>query len=311
MEQFHEYRQEIEIVSDAIFQVCNVALKALKKLDRNDIMTKSDGSAVTVFDYVGQAIICNSILKSFPDDQILGEENLSSISDSFLQKMKTIINNEFDPIEAFSKCVLQLPRTRCWAVDPIDGTSSFIEKKDFAVGISLLVERETKLSFVGWPLHKPELSGIQSEEPVIFVAIEKRGIFGITMDKQVYKIEKQQEPYSRIVWTGSTKSNLQFRTSIQNSLEIKESFIMPSMVKGIMIGCGTATVFIRLFSKEFVWDISPIELFIRESGGFVTTSTGQPISYSRDGYVEMDSYLIFSSKDLEFHQKIVDSLKKY
>jgi histidinol phosphatase-like enzyme (inositol monophosphatase family) len=86
--------------------------------------TKSDGSYVTIADRHAESFLREEIAKRFPDDGVLGEEELESRGLS----------------------------GRRWIVDPIDGTFAFVHGVPFyGVLIALEIEGEASLGVVNIP----------------------------------------------------------------------------------------------------------------------------------------------------------------
>lgn len=304
------FQKEIDVISKAIHHFSNIVIQGVKD-GKNSLYTiKRDGSKVTMFDYAGQAIISHAIFTSFPSDSICAEENFSNLDENQQKEVKNILNEELDFMQEYSNVSQNIVNMRCWAIDPIDGTNGFIKGEHYAISVSLLIDKKTVLSLVGWPNHSSTLTSIHFDGPVIFLAVKNYGIYAISNNFEIMKIEKPDNSFSRILITGSGYKPLVDK--IQQSLMIKENLQIDLMVKGIMIGCGTATLFLRVQLIEFAWDISPFELFVTESGGFATTSRGNPIVFQSDGYLQMEKeFLIFTSKDFKFHQAVIDGITQY
>jgi myo-inositol-1(or 4)-monophosphatase len=116
------YKKELKIAKEAALN----AGKILKKLWKSDyeINNKSDNSPVTIADLESEKEIIKIIKKSFPEDNIISEENsIKSKSD------------------------------RTWLIDPLDGTINFIEgNKEFCICISFLDKENLVIGVVYAPI---------------------------------------------------------------------------------------------------------------------------------------------------------------
>jgi 3'(2'), 5'-bisphosphate nucleotidase len=89
-----------------------------------DIRDKGGGEPVTEADLAAQSIIVEGLAEAFPDDAVLSEEAPGSL-----------------PAQG-----------RCWVVDPLDGTSDFVDGiEDFVVMIGLCVDGQPVLGAVHHP----------------------------------------------------------------------------------------------------------------------------------------------------------------
>lgn len=89
-----------------------------------DVRDKGGGDPVTEADLAAQAIIVDGLREAFPDDTVLSEEAPGSLP----------------------------ARGRCWVVDPLDGTSDFVDGiEDFVVMIGLCVDARPALGAVHHP----------------------------------------------------------------------------------------------------------------------------------------------------------------
>ena len=99
----------------------------LKPLEIEQKESFSNSEPVTEADRVANELIVESLQKEFPDDGILAEESIDTSR--------------------------RLDRPRVWMIDPLDGTTGFIDGNgDFAVQIGLAKNGEAVLGVVYQPL---------------------------------------------------------------------------------------------------------------------------------------------------------------
>src|SRR6266480_1522071 len=120
----HELRIALELAREAgaaILDFYEGPLDIQQKSDANDC------EPVTQADRVANEIIVERLRQEFPDDGILAEESIDTSH--------------------------RLDKSRVWMVDPLDGTTGFIEGNgDFAVQIGLTENGESVLGIVYLPL---------------------------------------------------------------------------------------------------------------------------------------------------------------
>lgn len=105
------------------------------------IKQKSINNPVTEADYAANSILVQGLLKHFPQDAILSEEN----------------SLHFDKKEMEAK---RKKERRVWIIDPLDGTKEFIEGlPHFAVSLALWQEGEAALGFIYNPAEEFFLYG--------------------------------------------------------------------------------------------------------------------------------------------------------
>lgn len=121
-------------------------------------LSKDDKSPVTIGDFGAQALIIHALQKNFPNDEIVGEEEASSLRDNpglanqvwklvqrtslTDQKAEQELGGPIESEEAMLR-VIDAGRSaggakgRIWALDPIDGTKGFLRGGQYAVCLAL------------------------------------------------------------------------------------------------------------------------------------------------------------------------------
>ena len=134
--------------------------------------SKDDKSPVTIGDYGAQALIIGAIRKSFPADEIVGEEEASSLrenqnlTDQIWELVRTTrledtvsdkkLGGQFQNAEQMLQAIdagksAGGAKGRIWALDPIDGTKGFLRGGQYAVCLALIVDGEVKLGVLACP----------------------------------------------------------------------------------------------------------------------------------------------------------------
>lgn len=134
--------------------------------------SKDDKSPVTIGDYGAQALIIQAIKHNFPQDEIVGEEDASSLQEnsSLTDQIWNLVKDarledvaaEEDlggPIESSEQMLKAIDagnsaggsRGRIWALDPIDGTKGFLRGGQYAVCLALIEDGDVKVGVLACP----------------------------------------------------------------------------------------------------------------------------------------------------------------
>jgi 3'(2'), 5'-bisphosphate nucleotidase len=164
------YAKELEVAQLAVSRASILTKKVFHEKVKGTI-SKSDNSPVTVADYGAQALIISAILKNFPNDRVVGEEDAAALRENPSLKEEvwklvsaTHLNNETaegtlgtlqsadEALEAIDNGNDAGGRTgRVWALDPIDGTKGFLRGGQYAVCLALMIDGEPKVGVLGCP----------------------------------------------------------------------------------------------------------------------------------------------------------------
>lgn len=95
------------------------------------------------------------------------------------------------------------------------------------------------------------------------------------------------------------------------TFDVKNIINMTSMTKGFILAGGQAKIYMRIHKAlEYVWDIAPFELFVRNCGGTVTDGTGKPLEYTEDGYVkDSDKGILCTMGGIDFHDQVLNAMQ--
>ncbi len=116
---------ELEFAIETVRKAGDAALELFRRGDAR-VERKPDGTFVTSADLAADALIGEALRSAFPCDAVLSEETPD------------------DPT--------RLANPRCWIVDPIDGTRSFVEgSRKWAVLLALVRDHRPVLGVAYWP----------------------------------------------------------------------------------------------------------------------------------------------------------------
>mgnify|MGYP003337214596 CR=1 FL=1 len=184
-----------------------------------------------------------------------------------------------------------------WIVDPLDGTSDFIDKTgEFTVMIALVKNKKPILGVIGWPTEK-----------TLFAAQEGKGAFRYSNGewKKISVTPTQELPKCRTV--GSRHHLSDKEKSFIKKLGIEDFTSIGSSLKVGKIASGEAEAYITTTNKMKEWDSAASHCIISEAGGKMTDMSGNEISYNNKEVHHQNGILVTNGI---IHQTIVDEFKK-
>ena len=236
-------REEIVQFINILLKKVNerVILNYFNNLNSNEIFTKtSDDDFVSIADKKSEELISKELIGFLNIKNFIGEE--SSYTDK--KKYNTLLN---EPL--------------VWVVDPIDGTKNYINGKDtFCSMISLVSFSIPIATFIYYPLKN-----------IYVYAFKGFGAYSMNIDtNKITKLSINQTIPKLILGSGGTKGIPDpYRKYILDNLRNNTNrvFIGSAGIETIMLA-NNETQFL-FHGRVTPWDHSPLDLIIRESGGFV------------------------------------------
>lgn len=165
------YQQERYIAELAVQRACLLTQKVFFEKAKGTV-SKDDKSPVTIGDFGAQALIISAIRKNFPNDEIVAEEEASSLrgdKDLSAEIWRLVKDIKLDDKESddilggpldSEQSMLDIidngnsaggAKGRIWALDPIDGTKGFLRGGQYAVCLGLMVDGDVKVGAIGTP----------------------------------------------------------------------------------------------------------------------------------------------------------------
>jgi 3'(2'), 5'-bisphosphate nucleotidase len=205
-----------------------------------------DREPVTQADRLANEIIVTRLSREFPHDGILAEESIDTSR--------------------------RLDRPRVWMVDPLDGTTGFIDGNgDFAVQIGLAENGKSVLGVVYQPL-----------TGVLYRAVLGCGAW----------VERPDQPTQQATVSRHNRiSNMRLAASRSHRSprmdQVVVAFGITEEIRrgsvGIKIGLiveQQCDLYIHLSPRTKQWDTCAPEIILREAGGELTDLFGQPVQYN-------------------------------
>jgi 3'(2'), 5'-bisphosphate nucleotidase len=258
---------ELDIAIKAAMEAGNAILEIYQKDYKTS--TKNDNSPITDADLKSNEVIKEILSQT--KHWILSEEDK-------------------DDLDRLSQEII-------WIVDPLDGTSDFIDKTgEFTVMISLIKNKEPILGVIGWPT-----------ENTLFVAQKGSGAFRFSNEEwEKISVTKISEvPKCRTV--GSRHHLSDKEKSFIKKLGIEDFTSIGSSLKVGKISSGEAEAYITTTNKMKEWDTAASYCIISEAGGKMTDMLGNDISYNNEDVFHHNGILVTNGL---IHEKILEEYKK-
>jgi len=258
---------ELDIAIEAAQEASNVILEIYQK-DYNTF-TKTDNSPVTDADLKSNKVI-NEILSN-TKYSILSEEDIDDQS--------------------------RLSKDMIWIVDPLDGTSDFIDKTgEFTVMIALIQNKKPILGVIAWPTEK-----------ILFVAQKNCGAFRYSDNKwdKISVTKINELPKCRTV--GSRHHLSEKEKEFIKKIGIEDFTSIGSSLKVGKISSGQAEAYITTTNKMKEWDTAASYCIVSEAGGKMTDMLGNDLTYNNKNVHHQNGILVTNGL---IHDKIVEEFKK-
>ena len=245
----------------------------------------------------------NAILEIYQGDyETLTKNDDSPITDADLKSneliKKILSQTEHDILSEEDKDDLsRLSQEMIWIIDPLDGTSDFIDKTgEFTVMIALIKNKKPILGVIGWPTEK-----------TLFVAQKGSGAFRFSNDQWSKISVTKVSDLSKCRTVGSRHHLSDKEKSFIKRLGIEDFTSIGSSLKVGKISSGEAEAYITTTNKMKEWDSAASYCIISEAGGKMTDMSGNDLTYNNEDVYHQNGILVTNGL---IHNKIVEEFKK-
>ncbi|RAH51825.1 hypothetical protein BO85DRAFT_473117 [Aspergillus piperis CBS 112811] len=352
------FARELQVACLAVQRASIVTKTMLAEADKGST-DKADASPVTIADFASQAILISAIRHNFPSDKFVGEESASALrndpalADRVWQLVsKTQLHDtESEEIVAAPSSLEEMlsiidlggngegaRHTRTWIMDPIDGTASFIQGRQYAVSVALIENGEQKVGVVGYPnlhFHSTEVHEDTVDRNgygIMLSAVRGHGAYKRPMSKE--RLQPAVKVYNVLARTDTGQPDLVFAESMESpyidqrlhqvvrerlgvTKPITDLWSMQAKYAALVV--GGCNVMVRIPRspeyRAYAWDHAGGMLVFEESGGMITDLDGQPFNYGRgrtlaDNFGLVAAFPEFHSRVLELAQEIRERHKE-
>jgi len=226
-----------------------------------NVEIKSDDSPVTEADKKADVLIRKHLGKAFPKYAFLTEE---SIDDG-----KRLLNDYV------------------WIIDPLDGTSDFVNKDgEFTVNIALCYKHEIVVGVVAIPC-----SGD------IYYASKGDGAFVIRngISTKICVNKKLDDLTFLVSHFHNTEKVMDVAKRHQDKIKHIEK--IGSSIKACLIAEGKAEIYLKFDDNTKEWDTAAFQLIVEEAGGVMQKHNGEKIIYNREDVYNRNGFIIANRKE--------------
>jgi len=258
---------ELDIAIQAVTEAGNAILEIYG--EKYETSIKQDNSPITEADLKSNEIIKGILSKT--EHQILSEEDKDDQS--------------------------RVSQEKIWIVDPLDGTSDFIDKTgEFTVMIALVKNKKPILGVIGWPTEK-----------TIFAAQEGKGAYRYSENKWRKISVTNISELSKCRAVGSRHHLSDKEKMFIEKLGIKNFTSIGSSLKVGKISSGEAEAYITTTNKMKEWDSAASYCIISEAGGKMTDMLGNDLTYNNKIVNHLNGILVTNGL---IHNNILQEFKK-
>ena len=249
-------------ITDNLIETFLEAGKIAKEISKKGvrITIKADKSPVTNGDLAVDEILRSKIKKLTPNISIISEET-------------------------FNENVVNQSRT-FWLIDPIDGTKSYIKKKEeYTLNAALIINLKPAIGIVNAPAKNR-----------LFFSYGKNSAFEMKNEK-IVKLNCEKKNKGKIIGLENSENTPKEIWSIYKKYKVSETQKMTSSLKFCTIAAGEADIY-AAEARAFEWDIAAGHAILEHAGGFVTTHEEKNFLYGKNNYKNLE-VLAKRAKNLE------------
>jgi len=192
----------------------------------------------------------------------------------------------------------RLEKETVWIIDPLDGTSDFINKTgEFTIMIGLVRKQVPVLGIIYCP-----------PQNTLYVAQQNQGSYQLAGEKwskisvsTISDLTKSRTVYSR---HHSEESERLFFKYIKTKKLTKRG----SSLKAIDVASGTSELYFTSTNKIKQWDTCASYCLVKEAGGNMTDVCGNDLKYNIDDVNHQNGIIVSNGL---VHEKVINSYKKF
>lgn len=258
---------ELKIAINAAINAGKEILRVYNKDFSSNV--KNDDSPITEAD-----LKSNNIIK-----EILSKTNLDILSEEDKDDESRLVQN------------------RIWIIDPLDGTTDFVNRTgEFTVMIALVENRKPILGIIYWPT-----------EETMFLAQKDFGAWKFSNNSWTKISVSDISELKKCRAVGSRHHLSENEKALLKKLMITNFTSIGSSLKVGEISSGSADVYLTTTDKMKEWDTCASYCIISEAGGKMTDMFGNDISYNNKSVIHQNGILVTNSL---VHDKIVKEFKR-
>lgn len=231
------YTLYLDVARQAAAAAAGILKERFEQYKDLSVSYKEGGEAVTEADTTAERCIRETIKKTLPEHDILGEEQ--GLHDQ--------------------------PSTWRWIIDPLDGTANFIKGDDnFAISIALANKKEITVAVICAPLHGVTYEAVRGQ------GAHKNG-------KPIHVNATDSLPAAKVLWCTGHIQDHTHAAKIRKKIEAAAKSckgIGSAALECVSVAEGTHAAYASTGIKP--WDVAAGSLIIEEAGGRTSLFNGKP-----------------------------------
>lgn len=239
-----------------------------------EVQKKADHSPVTIADLRANEIISQGLTALTPDIPVISEEGRAHAVQE------------------------RLSWSRCWLVDPLDGTRGFIDGSgEYTVNIALIDQHKPVLGVI----YVPQLNGH------LYYAVSGNGAYSVqdNIEQKINSASLSSEAPIKIA--VSQYHSARWLENLLADIPKYELVRMNSSVKICFVAEGIADIYPRL-GPTSEWDTAAGQCIVEEAGGAVVDLDGRSLSYNARTTLENPGFIVIG--DVEKQRYFLDLIQK-
>jgi len=322
------YEKERLVAIEAVGKAVLVCQTVQSTLVSAETLAKKDKSPVTVADFGAQAVVISELLKAFPGDKVVGEEDASqlrtpegaAIKDNVVRHVNAVLPNQSDDqiLAAIDHGTYSGgARGRHWTLDPIDGTKGFLRGDQYAIALALIENGHVVLGVLGCPNLPVDAAQPEGPRGCLFVAVKNEGAVVRTLDDPMEKpvsvtdiTDVSQASFCESVEAGHSShghaAEIAARLGVTNP-----PFRIDSQCKYAAVARGDASIYLRLPTRadyeEKIWDHAAGWMVVTEAGGQVSDIRGEPLDFSLGRTLRDNKGVVVTNGKL--HDEVIEAVR--
>ncbi len=189
----------------------------------------------------------------------------------------------------------RLEKKMIWIVDPLDGTSDFVDKTgEFTIMIGLVKDGHPVLGVINWP-----------DGDTIYAAQKGRGAFRFYNGVWEKIAVSKTSDLKKCSAVGSRHHLSEQDKMLIEKIGFSNFSSLGSSLKVGKISCGEADAYITSTDKIKEWDTCASYCIVTEAGGKMTDMKGNDITYNNEQVNHQNGILVTNGI---IHQKILEQV---
>jgi 3'(2'), 5'-bisphosphate nucleotidase len=323
------YARERAVAIEAVRKACRLCQAVQADLVSEQSLAKKDKSPVTVADFGAQAVIADELMRAFPGDPLVGEEEaadltapaVATLREQVVRQVSRLLPDLDEP-----KTLAAIDRGRhagggagrFWTLDPIDGTKGFLRREQYAVALALIEEGEVVLGVLGCPSLPVRAADPRGPAGCLFAAVKGQGAFLRLLDdaaEQPVVVTSIADPtaaaFCESVESGHSSHDDAARIAALLGVQAPP-YRIDSQCKYAAVARGDASIYLRLPTRadyeEKIWDHAAGWMVVKEAGGEVTDVRGEPLDFSLGRTLRRNKGVVATNGRL--HQVVIAAVRE-